>query len=287
MRQLLVFTDLDGSLLDHHNYSWEAARTALQRLRQLDIPVVFNTSKTLEEVRPLQDAMGIRHPFITENGMITTVPAGYFEDSDAQQCTHFFHGQPYRTLRRLLSNIRRQYEFRFIGFGDCTPSEVVELTGLTPAEAEQAGNRKASEPLVWQDSEEALEAFVEQLEKEGLHLNRGGRFYHVCGKGDKGSAATRLIRRYQASAPRVQWQTIGLGDGMNDLPMLNVVDYPVLIRSDHGSAPVVDHLPDVLVTDEAGPRGWNQAVHQLLDAFTGKCPGRNIGKDAGKGLCYG
>ena len=30
----VVFTDLDGTLLDHQSYSFEAAREALARLRQ-------------------------------------------------------------------------------------------------------------------------------------------------------------------------------------------------------------------------------------------------------------
>ncbi len=30
----LIFTDLDGTLLDHETYSWEAAQPAIERLRQ-------------------------------------------------------------------------------------------------------------------------------------------------------------------------------------------------------------------------------------------------------------
>ena len=40
----LVFTDLDGTLLDHETYSFEAARTTLERLEELSVPVVFNTA---------------------------------------------------------------------------------------------------------------------------------------------------------------------------------------------------------------------------------------------------
>lgn len=34
----LVFTDLDGTLLDHDTYSWEAARPALDRLKRQQVP---------------------------------------------------------------------------------------------------------------------------------------------------------------------------------------------------------------------------------------------------------
>jgi mannosyl-3-phosphoglycerate phosphatase len=38
---MLVFKDLDGTLLDRETYSFQAAKPALERLRQLDVPLVF------------------------------------------------------------------------------------------------------------------------------------------------------------------------------------------------------------------------------------------------------
>jgi ribonucleotide monophosphatase NagD (HAD superfamily) len=45
----LVFTDLDGTLLDHDTYDWTPARDALDRLTRAGIPVVFTSSKTAAE----------------------------------------------------------------------------------------------------------------------------------------------------------------------------------------------------------------------------------------------
>ena len=36
--QLVLFSDLDGTLLDHESYSFDAARPALDRLRREDVP---------------------------------------------------------------------------------------------------------------------------------------------------------------------------------------------------------------------------------------------------------
>ena len=63
---LIVFTDLDGTLLDHHSYSWRAASPAMAKLAANGIPLIFNSSKTAAEMRHLQNAMGIRAPFIVE-----------------------------------------------------------------------------------------------------------------------------------------------------------------------------------------------------------------------------
>jgi mannosyl-3-phosphoglycerate phosphatase len=47
---LAVFTDLDGSLLGHHTYSFENALPALEHIREQRIPLVYITSKTRPEV---------------------------------------------------------------------------------------------------------------------------------------------------------------------------------------------------------------------------------------------
>ncbi len=45
-RPTLVFTDLDGTLLNHDDYSWEAARPALEELQRQSIPLILVSSKT-------------------------------------------------------------------------------------------------------------------------------------------------------------------------------------------------------------------------------------------------
>lgn len=48
MKKLLIFTDLDGTLLDHHNYDWSPTKPALQRLAELNLPLIFNSVKPLK-----------------------------------------------------------------------------------------------------------------------------------------------------------------------------------------------------------------------------------------------
>jgi len=59
-KQLLVFTDLDGTLLTHEGYSWQPAAPALERLRQLDIPLILNSSKTAAEIAALREELDNR-----------------------------------------------------------------------------------------------------------------------------------------------------------------------------------------------------------------------------------
>ena len=75
---LVVFTDLDGTLLDHGTYSFEPARPGLEALLEAGIPLVFCTSKTRLETERWRRALANVHPFIVENGGAVYVPEGYF-----------------------------------------------------------------------------------------------------------------------------------------------------------------------------------------------------------------
>ena len=55
MTKTLVFTDMDGTLLDHHTYSFEAAKPTLMTLAHKGIPVIPTTSKTFAELQPLRE----------------------------------------------------------------------------------------------------------------------------------------------------------------------------------------------------------------------------------------
>ena len=54
----VVFTDLDGTLLGHHDYSVDGALPGLERCAALGVPVIPTTSKTAAETEALEDSLG-------------------------------------------------------------------------------------------------------------------------------------------------------------------------------------------------------------------------------------
>ena len=49
MKRWLIFTDLDGTLLDE-DYGWIAARPAIEALQMASFPIILNSSKTVSEM---------------------------------------------------------------------------------------------------------------------------------------------------------------------------------------------------------------------------------------------
>ena len=51
--RFLVYSDLDGTLLDHYSYQATDALPMLAQLSCANIPVILNTSKTYTELLPI------------------------------------------------------------------------------------------------------------------------------------------------------------------------------------------------------------------------------------------
>ncbi|WP_375177757.1 HAD-IIB family hydrolase [Marinobacter mobilis] len=258
--RLLVFTDLDGTLLDHESYSWQAAEPALACLKAAGIPLVINSSKTAAEIAELRTQLGNDAPYIVENGAAVVIPENYF-GAGCERLVSFGanHAEVIKTLMQL-----RSQGYAFCGFSDMTVDELAELTGLSCQMAVLAKQRSGTEPLLWQDTEERLQAFRGLLESAGLRMIAGGRFHHVMGTFDKADGVRWLSERFQQCCPTSRWVTVALGDGPNDRDMLAAVDCPAIVRGVRSDEIELPAGKPVLRSTQRGPAGWNECVIQLL-----------------------
>ncbi|MGO4744900.1 mannosyl-3-phosphoglycerate phosphatase-related protein [Serratia quinivorans] len=261
---LLIFTDLDGSLLDHHSYRWHAAQPWLDRLARMQIPLIIATSKTAAEVSTWQQQLGLSHwPFIAENGAQIVFPAGWRHppDSPSQNL-----GMDYPNLTATLRELRRQTGFAFQGFADVDDATVAQWTGLTLKQAHQARLRAGSEPLLWGGTDAQRDHFCTLLAQHDLHLVQGGRFYHVISRQtSKGHAARWLAAHFQLSRS-CPLTTLSLGDGPNDLSLLHASDLAVLIRGQQAK-PLdlpADFSGRLYRTQQQGPQGWSEGLDHFL-----------------------
>jgi len=263
---LIVFTDLDGTLLDHTTYSFKPALPALKALGAKNIPVIFCTSKTRAEIEAHRLELNNIHPFISENGGALFIPKNYFSHNfqftreDSHYCIIEF-GTPYPQLREVFNQMCTSLPGKLRGFGDLSAQEVAELCGLSLAQATLAKQREYDEPFLLDD--EAAEETVKEIATcAHLHLNRGGRFYHLIGNCDKGKAVLHLRDIYQQKSAHLK--TVALGDSLNDLPLLAVVDYPILIQKPDGSYDPSIKLDNLILAPGSGPSGWCKAIVELI-----------------------
>jgi mannosyl-3-phosphoglycerate phosphatase len=59
--------------------------------------------------------------------------------------------------------------------------------------------------------------------------------------------------------------TLAIGDNPNDIPMLEKVDYPVIVQLPDGSHDQRISLPGLMKAEGIGPAGWNKSVFSYLE----------------------
>jgi mannosyl-3-phosphoglycerate phosphatase len=262
---LLVFTDLDGTLLGHDDYSYEAAHDGLSRIRDQHIPLIFTSSKTRVEIEALQTAMKIREPFIAENGAAIFFPDGYRNfkiDAGFRRppYTVIELGATYSEIRRFIYSVKERFKLK--GFGDLSVEEIEFLTGLAPEQAALAKQREFTEPFLLEDPR-TVDDLVPIAASRGFEITSGGRFFHLVGiRQDKGRAVQQCAQIFARNTENGV-VTIGLGDSANDISMLESVDVPILLPHSDGSYEDID-LVNLIKADHPGSIGWNDAILDVL-----------------------
>lgn len=270
-KQILIFSDFDGTLLDHYNYSFDAAKPCIERFKAENIPIMANTSKTFAEVKKLLHKMGLDTPLIVENGAALYIPENFlpnqpkgtvFQDGYWLKC----FSQEREHWQLLINKLKPTHQGQFRSFSDMTVKEIASVTGLDEKSAELASQRQFGEPLLWLGTVLEQQQFIDSAKKLGAQPLIGGRFLHICGDSNKGKALLWLQNEYKRQHPDTKVCSIALGDGGNDIDMLEVADIAVRIASPVHAAPKLERTQEVYTSVATGPQGWREIMDQLIPA---------------------
>jgi mannosyl-3-phosphoglycerate phosphatase len=265
----LIFTDLDGTLLDHNNYAHDAAIPVLELLHQHSVDVIPNTSKTKQELELIRDDLGLTTPFITENGSAVYIPKNIIpkQPAETEDIGHYWRKsfcKPREHWIELLSNHAKHFQPCYTGFSQMTAQQLSQHTGLTLKQAELANTREFSEPLLWHGTTNEHSEFSALMRKAGANILKGGRFTHVSGNSNKGLAMVWLTALYNHTKSLTH-QTIALGDSYNDNDMLEIADIAIQIKSPVHDFPKLSSDNQILQSTLYGPSGWSECITQIFN----------------------
>ena len=126
---LIIFTDLDGSLLHRDNFKFDEIKDYLKNLIDDGIIIIPNTSKTEKETKEFINELGSEVPFISENGssihglnlINTNFPNKIVLSRDKQELIKIFDSKVPKELQdkcKFVSNMNSKQQSDIFGLKD-------------------------------------------------------------------------------------------------------------------------------------------------------------------------
>jgi mannosyl-3-phosphoglycerate phosphatase len=272
----LIFSALEGALVDPRTDSFAGAEEALSELERRKIAFVLLTTRTREEIDPIRRKIGHNHPFVTENGGGIFFPDGYFslKIPGAVRTARYLsvaQGQPYAEVCEALDEIAKEAAVGVAGFHHMSLREIADNTGLRPRSAELARAREFDEPFYFTSADEnAIARFVEAAHERGFDTRRGSTFWHLSSKCDPARAVRTLSQLFR-EATHIKLRLVGIGGGQVDLSWLRAVDHAILLpdsgepgKSSEDSPENPSRTRTIVMGDAPGAVGWNRAILDII-----------------------
>ena len=293
-----MFTDIDGTLVDINTAEYGKETAKLIRLiKERNIPLILTSAKTRLEQNKIREDLGISDPFIVENGGAIVIPKGYFPDyalrdikyplretqetkNGARDVNHEIVvelGKPADYIRAKLSDIRKKYSINFRGVADISVEKLSNLALISREQAKRMAQRNYGETILQIQSED-IARFIKYVHEDGMKVIHGGRFFDVTVGTDKGIAVGILKKLFKDKFHN-NVTFFGIGDSTNDIPMLNLMDIPILVQRqnstwvDDGEIKMKNAVDSsrssissnkLIKVEGIGPNGWEKAIHKII-----------------------
>lgn len=261
----IVFTDLDGTFLDHDTYSHEASMKGLEILKKRRIPLVMVSSKTFDEMKIIHSDLKLNSPFIFENGGGLAFPEIIQGDYSFRTT-----GPDTSTLKIHLATLEKEFSCAIRFICDISLEQLIAATALPEYRARLAQMRKVSLPFLISDKKkfgnEELNLINSHIHHLGIVITKGGRFFHLMSNSfNKGTAMEDVVTHYKKIMPDAMIVTMGIGDSENDIALLEKVDKTYLVRKKDGSY-ISTGIKNIIITEKAGPAGFSEAILKEFDS---------------------
>ena len=258
--KVLIFTDLDGSLLDRDTFKFDKISKYIKDLISKNISIIPNSSKTKKEIESFNKELDEDLPFIVENGagiynlnlINSSFPEKISLSREINEILDIFNNKiskKYKSKCKFIKNLKSDKQLQIFGL----PKEKIKL----------AINREYTIPLLFDGSKADKLDLIKSVNDAGLSLHEGGRVINLCDRVSKSQAMKNVVKIFKKIS-KEKLITVGVGDNFNDLDMLKNSDIPCLVFNDKFTMEKIN-INNCLVSKKPAPEGWEEVVKLALD----------------------
>ena len=187
---VIIFTDLDGTLLNRDTFKFDEIKDYIKNLVSEGIIIIPNTSKTQVEIEDFNKKIDLSLPFISENGsaifgldnLNKNFPESFVLSREKEITLNLFQKGVPENLRskcKLISKMEKKTQREIFGLSDKNLKNVL--------------NRSYSTPILFKGNNEQKKDLLKIVKNIGLSLHEGGRVMNICDNVSKLKAMNRVI----------------------------------------------------------------------------------------------
>ena len=268
--QIILMTDLDGTLLDHDTFGYESVKSFMVELIHAGIKIIPNSSKTSVELEYFCKDFDAPLAYVCENGAAIHHLAVVKGQASEAFIDPIVLGKPVSVLMDHWTGcLSPQLRELCVFLDDLSRVDQAKILGLRGEALDRAMSREYSRPFVFKGSEDTFHRIQDEAKKFDLNVVRGGRVSQLSGYHDKADSIS-IVRQTVSSGPK-NALIIALGDGENDINMLCHADIACVIPSKNGEILSFDtnrSFQKIIHASKPAPHGWLEAVEAALELIS-------------------
>ena len=258
-KQILIFTDLDGSLLDKDTFRFDEIEDYFRELLSEGIKIIPNSSKTEAELYDFNEQYNLNLSFIVENGSCihglnlinANLPKKISLSRSANEIYEIYN-------QNMTANLKEKIIFIL----NLKSNQQEEIFGLPLDKIKLAIKRNYSLPIQFNGTEIEKKEFIKIINDSGLSIQTGGRIMNICDNVNKSKALSKTLDLIKKEIDK-EIITVGVGDNQNDIDMLKLSDYACLVKNDNFDSSLIN-MDNLIKSIEPSPRGWADVIKMAI-----------------------
>lgn len=232
MKPHIVALDVDGTIVDYDDMMTERVRDTITRVAEAGHHIVISTGRAVSGSHEVANRLGLVEGFVvSSNGSVITRLSQDLEDG--WEIFHVESFDPEPALRRMSEVLPtalymvEDTELTRWASGNFPEGELASITNLRTVPFEELTTKTATR-IVMRELEGTDEEFAAAVERIGLHgvtyAVGWSNWLDIAPDGVSKASGLQIVARELGVA---QEDTVGAGDGSNDMEMLEWVGHAI------------------------------------------------------------
>ena len=255
---IVIFTDLDGSLLHRDTFTFDPIKNYIKSLINDGIIIIPNSSKTEKEIEKFNEELGVKLPYISENGSsiqgLNIINANFPDKIVLSR-------EKEELIKIFKDKVPEQLKNKCVQISEISKKEQEKIFGQKDDNLKNALNRKYTSPFLFKGDKNEQNKLSKILSSNSLTLQEGGRVINLCDDINKVKSMNKVMKILKKTEDKIK--SIAVGDNYNDLDMLRNSDVPCLVFNDNFKLDQIN-INNLIFSNMPSPEGWADVIKKAL-----------------------